>query len=237
MTFDTNICAFIFARGGSKGLPGKNIKMLAGKPLLAYSIETAKQVAGVKRVIVSTDNDAIAEVARAWGAEVPFMRPAELALDDTPEWRVWQHALKWLKQHHQLPELFVSLPATSPLRSVSDVEKCIEALDKNTDMVVTVTEAHRSPWFNMLSRDEQGFCQVLLDNKEIYRRQDAPEVFDMTTVAYVARSEFILSHERVFDGRVKAVEIPKERAADIDTALDFAWAEFLLGSDYRDAQR
>jgi len=227
------IWAFIFARGGSKGVPGKNIRVLGDKPLLAHSIQVAHECPSIDRVLVSTDDETIAGVAREWGAEVPFMRPKELAQDNSPEWLAWQHALQWLEESAQLPDIFVSLPTTSPLRSVEDVERCIQTLDAETDMVVTATQSHRSPWFNMLKRDSSGNCRRILENPAFTRRQDAPETLDMTTVAYVSRPDFIMERQGVFDGRVKAVEIPAQRAVDIDTALDFSWAEFLLQNGER----
>ena len=123
------IIAFIFARGGSKGLPNKNIKILNGKPLIAWSIEHAKKINRIDRVIVSTDSEEIAKIAREFGAEVPFMRPLELATDESPEWLSWQHGLKHLKSIDGcLPDLMLSIPATAPLRNVEGLlhERYIE---------------------------------------------------------------------------------------------------------------
>ena len=220
------IYGFIFARGGSKGLPGKNIKPLGGIPLIGRAINTARETGRIERVIVSTDDEAIAAVAREYGAEVPFMRPAELARDDAPEWKAWQHAIGQVGPF----DVFVSLPCTAPLRSAGDVNRCIDLfLAGDCDMVITTREAERHPSFNMVTIDAEGNAAIAMPPaKEITRRQDAPPVYDMTTVAYVASPQFILSHDRVFAGRVKAVEIPKERAVDIDTPLDFAIAKALL---------
>lgn len=222
----TCICV-IFARGGSKGLPGKNIKPLNGTPLIGYSITTAKQCESIDAVYVSTDDEAIAHVATGFGAKI-IPRPKELASDNSPEWLSWQHAIDFLKAQNVEVETFVTLPATSPLRSVEDVERCIATLEADTDIVVTVTEANRSPYFNMLKMDDKGFCQKVIDTGSFARRQDVPEVFDMTTVAYVARADYILNNESIFSGKVKSVEIPRIRAVDIDTALDFKFAEFLV---------
>ena len=126
-----SIIAFIFARGGSKGLPDKNIKILNGKPLIAWSIEHAKSVKRVDRVIVSTDSEEIARIAREYGAEVPFMRPAALATDNSPEWLSWQHSLKYLKNTDGcLPDLMLSIPTTAPLRNVKDIDKVIDEYKK-----------------------------------------------------------------------------------------------------------
>ncbi|MCQ8127922.1 acylneuraminate cytidylyltransferase family protein [Methylomonas rivi] len=223
--------AFIFARGGSKGLPGKNVRLLGGKPLIAWSIEQALAVERIGRVIVSTDSDEIAAVARQHGAEVPFMRPAELARDDSPEWLAWRHALNYLSDTAGgLPEAMVSLPATAPLRIPQDIENCLDEFQKGqADMVITVSEAHRSPYFNMVKTNSDGSVGLVIPpQSNITRRQDAPAVYDMTTVAYVADPAFVMTRNAVFDGRVRAVHVPVERAIDIDTLLDFQIAECLL---------
>lgn len=221
---------FIFARGGSKGVHRKNIRQLGGKPLIAYSIEVALACQAIRRVIVSTDSSEIAACAETFGAEVPFLRPSDLAQDDTPELLAWKHALRWVQDESGALEVFVSLPPTAPFRSVADVEACIEALqnDPRANLVVAVSEARHSPYFNMVLRDEHGYARRVLEPSEkITRRQDAPEVFDLTTVAYVARSEFVLRAENLFEGVVKTVVVPAERAIDIDTNLDFRIAEYL----------
>lgn len=224
--------AFIFARGGSKGLPGKNIKYFGGKPLLAWSIEHALAVRRIDRIIVSTDSNEIACIARQYGAEVPFIRPQKIAGDTSPEWLAWQHALNFLKTNEgRLPNVMLSIPCTAPLRIPIDIENCLDEYAKgDVDVVVTVSEAHRSPFFNMVKQNYDGTVSLVNPPSSIVvRRQDVPEVYDMTTVAYVVRPEFVLENSSIFEGRVKAVNIPKERAIDIDNLLDFKIAEFLLG--------
>lgn len=223
--------AFIFARGGSKGLPGKNIRPLCGKPLIAWSIEQALAINRIERVIVSTDSEVIAAVARAYGAEVPFIRPAELARDDSPEWLAWRHALAFLlKTTGALPKAMVSVPATAPLRLPIDIENCLDEYEKGyADVVITVTDAHRSPYFNMVMANPDGTVGLVMPpQSSIARRQDAPAVFDMATVAYVMRPEFVMTQKSIFEGRVRSVHVPAERAIDIDTLLDFQIAECLL---------
>lgn len=221
--------AFVFARGGSKGIPRKNIKPLGDRPLIGWSIQTALQCPSIDRIIVSTDDEEIAEVAKAQGAEVPFVRPKELAQDNSAEWYAWRHAVEYLLAQGCTFDKFISVPATSPLRSVEDVENCIAALDDNTDVVVTVKKAERSPYFNMVTIDEQGFSRLAITpDKPVVRRQDAPVVYDMTTVCYVTRPKFILSNFGVFSGKVRSVIIPDARAIDIDTPIDFKMAELLV---------
>ena len=222
--------AFIFARGGSKGLPGKNTRSFGGKSLIAWSIECALSVKAIDRVIVSTDSEEIAETSRKYGADVPFMRPRELATDESPEWLSWKHGLDYLMHSSSgLPEVMVSLPTTSPLRSVSDVDSCLEQFSKGgCDVVVTVSEAHRNPYFNMVKDKSDGTVTLVMDDSQVSRRQDAPIIHDLATVCYVANPKFVLSHDSIFEGRVKAVNVPKERAIDIDSLLDFQIAEFML---------
>lgn len=225
------VTAFIFARGGSKGLPGKNIRPLGGKPLIAWSIEHALAVKRIERVIVSTDSEEIAAVAREHGAEVPFIRPIEIARDDSPEWLAWRHALNYLlATDGTLPEVLASVPTTAPLRLPLDIENCLDEYEKgDADMVITVTDAHRSPYFNMVKANANGTVGLVIPPQSaIARRQDAPAVYDMATVAYVARPEFVMTHDATFEGRVRAVHVPTERAVDIDTLLDFQIAECLL---------
>ncbi|MBS1189838.1 MAG: acylneuraminate cytidylyltransferase [Rhodocyclaceae bacterium] len=223
--------AFIFARGGSKGLPGKNIRPLAGKPLIAWAIDHARAVSRIRRVIVSTDAPDIAEVARAFGAEVPFLRPGELARDDSPEWFAWRHALNFLQQDEgKLPGAMVSVPVTAPLRLPEDIDNCLDRFaEGGADMVVTVTEAHRNPYFNMVKANPDGTVGLVIPPAAgVTRRQDAPAVFDLTTVAYIADPGFVLTRDGTFAGRVKAVQVPVERSIDIDTLLDFEIAELLM---------
>ena len=223
--------AFIFARGGSKGLPGKNIRPLGDKPLIAWSIQQALAVERIDRVIVSTDSLEIASVAREFGAEVPFLRPAALATDESPEWLAWRHGLQYLKATNgTMPDLLVSVPATAPLRLTEDIENCLDEYEKGgADIVITITEAHRNPFFNMVKPNFDGtFNLVNSIESTITRRQDAPEVYDVTTVCYVANPKFIMEKNAIFEGNVRAVYVPIERAIDIDTLLDFQIAETIL---------
>jgi N,N'-diacetyl-8-epilegionaminate cytidylyltransferase len=227
-----NTIAFIFARGGSKGVPRKNIREIAGKPLIAHTITLALESQQIDKVIVSTDDPEIADAARACGAEVPFFRPAELATDEAPEWLAWQHACS-----HELAvaaskdfDTFVSLPATSPCRSLQDVERAITLLDDTCDVVITGSLTNHHPAFNMVttSEDRQSEVQLLQSGKHITRRQDAGRIYNIATVAYVSRPEFILSAKNLWDGRVKLSEVSALNAIDIDTSDDFYLAELVL---------
>ena len=225
--------AFIFARGGSKGLPGKNIRLLAGKPLIAWSIEHARAVQRIERVIVSTDSQEIANVARKYGAEVPFIRPAELSSDTSPEWLAWRHALSHMRQTEgSMPDVMISIPTTAPLRLPLDLENCLDEYEKgNVDVVITVTDAQRSPYFNMVKENADGTVGLVIPPQtKVTRRQDAPTVYDIATVAYVASPDFVMANQSAFEGRVRSVHVPVERAIDIDTLMDFEIAEILYGN-------
>lgn len=226
--------AFIFARGGSKGIPGKNIALLGDKPLIAHSISLAKAHPLIDDVVVSTDEPAIAKVALEYGALVPFMRPAELASDTASEWLAWQHAIKACRTDPRWVDFdtFVSLPATAPLRAPDDVTACLNRFEQgDVDLVLTGTPAARSPYFNMVRQDEHGLVHLAVEG--LYqRRQDAPPLYDLTTVAYVAKADFILQHEGLWQGKVALVEVPRERALDIDEPLDLYLAQCLYLSQH-----
>jgi CMP-N-acetylneuraminic acid synthetase len=222
------VFAFIFARGGSKGVPGKNIRLMADKPLIAYAIELAKKNENINKIFVSTDDDKIAEVGIGLGAEI-IKRPVELALDDSPEWLAWRHAVEWVESEYGSFDVFLSLPTTAPLRNNGDINNCLNALNDQSDIVVSMSESQRNPWFNMVRKNRDGLLKLVVEGgKEFQRRQDVPVVYDLTTVAYVTQPEFIKRSNGIFGGRVSGVEIPTERAIDIDTELDFKIAEFLL---------
>lgn len=220
---------FVFARGGSKGIPRKNLQQVGGKPLIAHAIAQGLATRSLERVCVSTDDDEIARVARQWGAEVPFQRPAELARDDAPELLSWRHAIEAMAQMGAPLEIFVSLPATSPLRRPEDIDRCVELLESSSaDLVITVRQAQRNPYFNMVQLDESGRARLVLEaSGGVHRRQDAPPIYDITTVAYVARPDYVLRTDHLLAGEVRVVEIPELRSIDIDTPDDLAIARFL----------
>ena len=220
--------AFIFARGGSKGLRKKNIKKLGNNPLIAYSIEMALSHQLISKVFVSTEDEEIANISKQYGAEI-IHRPEELASDESPEILSWKHAVEYLHNKKDFFDMFISLPATSPFRNNEDITKAINLLDQDTDFVISMSAANRSPYFNMVSK-KGDFINLVISNqdKKIYRRQDCPIVYDLTTVVYLCSPKKILKFNHVFEGKVKAVEIPKNRALDIDDEIDFLFAEYLL---------
>ncbi|MFQ5957521.1 MAG: cytidylyltransferase domain-containing protein [Candidatus Brocadiales bacterium] len=224
------ILSTICARGGSKGLPQKNIRTLAGKPLIAHTIETALSCKRLNRVIVSTDDQEIAEISRQYGAEVPFLRPEELAGDNSSKWPVLQHAVKYLENKESTAvDIVVDLDPTSPLRKVSDIEECIDKLiDERPDAVITVYEAYKNPYFNMVEfRDGRAFLSKDA-GRPITSRQDAPKVYSMNASVYAIWRDVLMSRDSLFTGNVKAVIMPPERSVDIDREIDFDFVEFLI---------
>lgn len=233
MNFSQKKCvAFVFARGGSKGILQKNLCLLAGKPLIVHTIELAKKIPQITRVIVSTDDADIAHVAKLHGADVPFMRPTELATDDAPEWLAWRHAVNWLLGKNEMSpsDLFLCLPTTAPLRSIEDIQNCLDLfVEKLPDIVITVTKSIRHPNFNMVKVLKSGEVRLFDEPIEkIYRRQQAENAFDITTVAYVTSPAYINSADSIFSGSVRCIEIPRERSIDIDSIFDLKLAEYLV---------
>ena len=224
--------AFVFARGGSKGVPGKNLREIAGKSLLQRAIEAAQETPEIERVIVSTDSEEIALEAKKYGADVPFIRPAELATDESPELLSWKHALLELEElEGEIPEAMVAVPTTAPLRVPEDISGCIRVFqDTGADLALITSRAGHNPYFNMVEVSEDRPLKVpMLSASASVRRQDAPVVHEITTVAYVAKSKYVLNCESLFEGRVHQFEIPSERAIDVDTEFDLKIASILLG--------
>lgn len=232
------IHAWIFARGGSKGLPGKNIRPLMGKPLIAYSIDIAKKSRYIKEVYVSTDSPDIAAVAEQYGAVVPFLRPKELATDTVSERLAWRHAIEWQKSQPNTPpmDILVSLPATAPLRHVEEVDRAIEMyLEGGADTVIAVSPSPRHPAFNMVYIDENGYAKTILSRYEnwVPNRQAYPPAYDITTAVYVSGTDFIMQEDVYLKGKVRAIVIPEDHGVDIDTLQDFMQAELILSEQQK----
>jgi CMP-N,N'-diacetyllegionaminic acid synthase len=222
------IVCLIPARGGSKGIPRKNIKLLAGKPLIAYTIRQALQSQYIDRTIVSTDDQEISDVARQYGAEVPFMRPADLAGDQVATVDVLLHAVDWLEKQEKYDfDILVLLHATAPLRSVDDIDSCIRMLlEAKADNVFSVTESHRNPYFNMVEIGDDGTA-TLSKKGDYVMRQNAPKVYDMNASIYVWWNDVLKKEKKIFLKKSHVYVMPKERSIDIDDDLDFTIAAFL----------
>lgn len=237
MNSDMSVLAIIPARGGSKSIPHKNIRLLAGFPLIAYSIAAARAATLVKRVIVSTDDPDIAAVARTYGAEVPFLRPAEHARDDTPDLPVFQHALQWLAENEgYLPEIVVQLRPTSPFRRVWHIDQAVARLldHPEADAVRTVCLPFQNP-FKMWRIQPDGFMQPLIAVEgapEPYNlpRQALPEVYWQTGYVDAARTDTILQQNSMTGQRILPLVIDSSEWVDIDSPDDWRRAERQLES-------
>ena len=221
----------VCARGNSKGVINKNIKIINKHPLIAWTINLGKKNNRLENLIVSTESKKIIEISRKYGAEVLFSRPDQLAKDETPEWLVWKHAVGFLETtKYSDVDALVVLPATSPLRQQKDIHHAIDLFENSgCDAVISVKNASRNPYFNMTKINSKNYSEIVLSpNFNIFNRQSAPKIFDMTTVVYVVSINHIKKCNSLFEGKIKQIEIPEERAIDIDTNFDFEIAEMLL---------
>jgi len=226
------ILGTICCRGGSKGVPGKNIKPLLGKPLIAYTVETALNTSLINDVIISTDSLDIANIAKQYGANVPFMRPADLATDIASKWPVFIHALETYEKMNGITvDYLVDMDVTVPLKLPIDINGAIQKAidDINVDVVITGYEPERNPYFNMMEIKPNGFAEIVKKgDKPIVRRQDAPEVYSLTPAAYVVKKSALYNYDHWSNAKCKIFPIPRERAIDIDTETDFKMIEFLI---------
>ena len=228
---EKNIQAWIFVRGESLGLPGKNLRPLCGKPLIAYAIEAAKKCRFIKDVFVSTDSPTVAAAAEQYGAIVPFLRPAELADVMTPVFRSWRHAIEWNRNQDDFPkmDIMVSLPVTTPLRTAADVDEAISLyLEGGCDSVIAVTKSNRHPAYDMVYRDENGFASLVLPNDDPLARKRNSIVYDITNLIHVSSCDYIMRESNYLRGRVGSIVVPRERGVDIRDIWDFKLAELIL---------
>jgi len=223
--------AIICARGGSKGVPRKNIKKLNGFPLIVYSIKTARESKLIDRIIVSTDDKEIARIAKMYGAEVPFIRPAELAGDNVATAPVVEHAVKFLRKHEYNPDIIVLLDVTSPMRTVHDIDNCIKAVmtNKDIDASFTVCETHGNPYFNMVEQKKGKYFGLVCQLKERPTcRQLAPKVYWVNSAVWVVRTKRFMKTLSFFPQRTVCTLMPESRSYHIDSELDFELMEFIM---------
>lgn len=213
-------------------MPGKNTRLLHGKPLIAYTIEAANASSFIDHLIISTDSEDIAIVAEEYGASVPFLRPAYLATDTASKWPVFIHAIEeFEKLSGDTVDYLVDLDVTVPLKTAADIDGAIHLAiaDKSVDVVITGYLPERNPYFNMMETNEDGFAEIVKkSDTPIVRRQDAPTVFSLTPAAYVVKKSALYKYEHWSKAKCKIHPIPRERAVDIDTELDFKIVEFLI---------
>ena len=225
------IIAIIPARGGSKGIPRKNIVKVLGKPLIAYTIEVAKDADCLDRIIVSTDDDEIRTISLEYGAEAPFLRPKELAEDHVPDKSVFVHALKWLEEKEDYrPDVVLNLRPTSPLRLVEDIEKVVKKMIvTGCDSVRTVCRVKHHPyWMKKL----EGDCAIPFvegkDERIYYQRQLLPPVYRINGSVDAVRRDVVLNRDFLYCDDMRAVIMPIKRSYEVDTTMDLKIIEILL---------
>lgn len=226
---DIKIAAVIPARGGSKGVVRKNVSLVGGKPLIAWTIDAAKACKGLDRVVVNTDDYEIAEVAKAYGAEVPFIRPSELAQDDSPVFEALNHGLDFFELEGYVSTHIMQLNPTSPLRTVSHLDQAIDLLVKSqTDSVVTVTEAHSHPYWCKVIRDDgtmEDFLELGPDQFKI--RQQLPKVYSLNGSVFLVENRLIRGNTYYSDKTVPLL-MSADDSLDIDTPWEMYLANLVL---------
>jgi len=224
------ILCTICARQGSKGVPGKNTKEMLGKPLIAFSIEQALDSNLFDKIVVSTDSEEIKKIAKKYGAECWFSRPAELCKDDSAKITAIQHALRESEKKFNCKfDQVIDLDVTSPLRSVEDIRKAYNIFLKDgLDNLITGTRSGRNPYFNMIEiNDGKIELSKKLKNAPT-SRQNSPQVYDMNASIYIWSRDFLLKKNSLFSGQLGFYEMPEERSIDIDSPLDWEIVEMIM---------
>ena len=231
MKKDKTIIGIIPARGGSKGLPGKNIREFCGKPLIAFSIDAALSCKYLNKVIVTTDSHDIADIAKKHGAEVPFLRPVELAADNATTASAVSHALNFYKEEfNEVFDFVVLLQPTSPLRTSLDIDAAIDMLlQKNADAAISVCEMKHPPqWSNTLP-DDLSMKDFLPEEIKGKRRQDLPTYFRANGAIYICKVEKFLERQSFYlTENIYAYVMKEDQSVDIDTEIDFKLAELIF---------
>lgn len=230
-----NALYLIPARGGSKGIPHKNIKALNGRPLLYYAIDSARSMADDIDICVSTDDPAIKDVAESYGLYTPFLRPEELATDECGSQEVILHAIGFYEQkRNRKYDTVVLLQPTSPFRRKEDIEKCIEKYNEmNYEMVVSVVEARTNPFYNCYI-EKNELLYPIIEKQDVHRRQDAQKVYEYNGAVYVINTKALRSKPMSKFGRVGFYEMDELHSLDLDTMMDWRFAENLLQSEVLD---
>jgi CMP-N,N'-diacetyllegionaminic acid synthase len=225
------VLAVIGARGGSRGVKNKNIRLLLGKPLIAWTIEQALESGLFDRVVLTSDSEEIMDISMKHGADVFFKRPAELASDTAPKLPSIRHALvETEKRYEKQYEIVVDIDATSPLRSRDDIRIAMELfIAQDYDVLVTAMPARRSPYFNLIEMNASGLVELSKKlEKPINRRQDSPQCFDMNSSFDIWKRDILMRSDTVFTGNTGLYVMPEERSIDIDSELDWRVVEMLM---------
>lgn len=218
------------ARGGSKGIPGKNIKPFCGKPLICHSIDHARALSDDSLICVSTDSEEIRQAAEGHGLHVPFLRPAELATDRSRSREVMIHALDRYRDMGVDIDRLVLLQPTSPLRTPEDIQNCLDLYTPQLDMVVSVKEAATNPYYNAFETDEDGYLHISKGPGTYTRRQDAPKVWEYNGAVYVINPASLRERPMGLFRHRRMYAMPAERSVDLDTPLDWLMAEQLAST-------
>jgi CMP-N,N'-diacetyllegionaminic acid synthase len=217
------------ARGGSKGIPGKNIKLLGGKPLIHYSIEYARLFAEDANICVSTDDNVIIQSVNELNLKLPFVRPEEFATDTATTFSVLQHAITFYQKNGILYKYLVLLQTTSPFRTKNHLQEAFQLLDNETDAIVSVVKQHNNPYFNLFEENEFGMLKISKGDGTITRRQDAPPVYAFNGSIYIFKVESLMKANSFNDfQKIRKYEMEEKYSVDIDTATDWDLAEYKL---------
>lgn len=216
------------ARGGSKGIPHKNIKPLAGKPLIVYTIDVARALSEDKYICVSTDDDEIIRVVEDTGLQVPFKRPDYLATDIAGTYDVLLHAIQYYEQFEELFDAVVLLQPTSPLRTAEQVKSAIQLFDQSIDAVVSVCESPQNPYYSLFEENSDGYLNISKGDGKVKRRQDAPSVWMFNGAIYVFNVESL--KKGYFDTfkKIRKFVMPQECSVDLDTNMDWMFLESMM---------
>ncbi len=219
------------ARGGSKGIPHKNIKLLGGKPLICRAIGNARSVAPDSDICVSTDDSEIIQVVEDYGLKVPFIRPAELAADNSGTYEVLLHALSFYEQQGRTYDTIILLQPTSPFRRDEDISEALKLYSPDIDMVVSVTEARANPYYNCFETDSDGFLHVSKGDGKYIRRQDAPKAWEYNGAIYIINPQSLKRESLGEFKRRRMYEMDELHSLDLDTPLDWRIAELLIAEN------
>lgn len=223
------IYCLICARKNSKGIKNKNILKFGDTTLVGHSISQAKKIKVISKVFISTDSNKIIKIAKSLKVTVPYKRPKILSGDKTPEIKVWKHFCNYLEEKGDKPDYIIVLPVTAPLRGLQDIKNAIYKINNKTlDIVFALTKSSKNPYFNIVRLNKSGIKPVCNSKKKIFRRQDAPECYDVTTVLYLLKFEYMKKSKNIFSTKkMDYIIVPKERSLDIDTKFDYQIARAL----------
>lgn len=225
------VLVVIPARGGSKGIPRKNIKLLGNRPLIYYAIDGARAIANDADICVTTDDSEIISVVEEYGLKVPFVRPESLAGDNTGTYEVLLHALDYYKEKGKNYDCIVLLQPTSPFRRVEDIRGALNCFSSDLDMVVSVREASSNPYYNIFEEDPNGFLRISKGNGKYTRRQDAPKVWEYNGAVYVINVESLSRLPMSDFSHIRKYEMDPIHSLDLDTLFDWKIAELLIAEN------